>query len=61
MYTVKKSFDWAHHGYDLVSYAEGDDLASDDPELIEVAQREGWIAPKKVAEKKALKAAPENK
>ena len=61
MYLVKKSFSWAHHGYYFVDYAEGDDLSSDDPGLIEVALREGWIEPKKVVEKKAIKAAPENK
>lgn len=39
---VKQAFDWAHHGVAVVSYAVGDEIETDDQDLIEVALREGW-------------------
>lgn len=43
-FKVKKDFSWAHRGIDVVAYQAGDDLESDDEDLIKVATTEGWIA-----------------
>ena len=66
--TAKQAFSWAHRGIDVVHYEAGQEIETDDQEMIAVAVAEGWAtdgAPKEKAAKppsnKAHKAAPENK
>lgn len=40
--TVKKAFKWAHRHVDVKEYAEGDEIVTDDADLIDVSTREGW-------------------
>lgn len=42
---VLKPFSWAHRGIDVVHYEAGQpiDPETDDAEMIEVGEREGWI------------------
>lgn len=40
---IKKGFSWAHRGVDVREYRAGDDLETEDQELIAVAKREGWV------------------
>lgn len=60
---AKKNFSWAHRGCDVVDYAAGEIIETDDADLIEVATREDWVegGKKQPAEDKAQKSAPENK
>lgn len=53
---IKKGFSWAHRGVEVREYRAGDDLKTDDQELITVAKREGWIE-----ESAAHASAPANK
>ncbi len=39
---VKTPFNWAHHGVRVESFAVGQIIDTEDPDLIEVSQREGW-------------------
>ena len=59
---VLKDFDFAHKGYEIKSYKEGEDLNLEDfeQEFIEVVLAEKWVEVSK-DEKKSIKAAPENK
>lgn len=65
MFKIKQDFKWAHRNVDVVEYKAGDDLDTDDQELIDVATAEGWIEvpgeEKPAPKTKALKGAPENK
>lgn len=60
--TAIKDFNWAHAGVRVEEFAKGAVIETDDPDLIEVATREGWAkAPSKPVAVKAVVAAPENK
>lgn len=39
---VTKPFDWAHRGVEIEHFEAGRDIADQTPDLIEVAEREGW-------------------
>lgn len=56
-------FAFAHHGYDVKQYTAGDVIDAEDPELVEIAVREGWASDADAPEPqtKAKKGAPENK
>jgi hypothetical protein len=66
-----KNFSWAHNHVRVADYTEGQDIDTEDADLIEVARREGWALPEgeepifeedpKEPGKRAKKAAPENK
>jgi len=61
---VKEPFKWAHQHVRVVEYQVGDEIETDDQDLIDVATTEGWIETGEQAEAKATKArkgAPENK
>lgn len=62
---IEKSFDFAHRGCDVVAYAAGTTIETDDAELLVIAVREGWATLEDKANKppqnKAKKNAPENK
>ena len=66
--TIKTDFPYWHGGCMRVDYVAGQEVETDDQEMIAVALAEGWAtdgAPKEKAAKppsnKAHKAAPENK
>lgn len=66
--TIKTDFPYWHGGCRRVDYMAGQEVETDDQEMIAVAVAEGWAtdgAPKEKAAKppsnKAHKAAPENK
>ena len=66
--TIKTDFTYWHGGCRRVDYVAGQEVETDDQEMIAVAVAEGWAtdgAPKGKAAKpqsnKAHKAAPENK
>lgn len=66
--TIKTDFPYWHGGCMRVDYVAGQEVETDDQEMIAVAVAEGWAtdgAPKEKAAKppsnKAHKAAPENK
>ena len=66
--TIKTDFPYWHGGCRRVDYVAGQEVETDDQEMIAVAVAEGWAtdgAPKEKAAKppsnKAYKAAPENK
>ena len=66
--TIKTDFPYWHGGCRRVDYVAGQEVETDDQEMIAVAVDEGWAtdgAPKEKAAKppsnKAHKAAPENK
>lgn len=40
--TFKQSIAWAHRGVEIVHYAAGQTIATDDADLAAVALREGW-------------------
>lgn len=40
---VKIDFSWAHRGIDVVNYTAGDEIETDDQDLINVAMKEGWV------------------
>lgn len=62
---VLQPFEWAHEHVRVVAYAAGDEIETEDADLIEVATREGWAkdaaAPEKQPAPKGgkAKAAPE--
>jgi hypothetical protein len=58
---IKTTFLFAHRGVDCREYTEGAVVETDDPDLVEVATREGWAVPADQPEGKARKGAPENK
>lgn len=59
---IAKSFDFAHRGCDVVRYEQGQDVQTDDLEMIEVALAEGWAKKAKAEpQNKAQASAPENK
>lgn len=66
--TIKTDFPYWHGGCRRVDYVAGQEVETDDQEMIAVAVAEGWAtggAPKEKSAKppsnKAHKAAPENK
>ena len=66
--TITKDFTYWHKGCNRADYVAGQEVETDDQEMIDVALAEGWAtdgAPKEKASKpastKAHKAAPENK
>lgn len=64
---VKEPFKWAHQNVRVVEYQIGDEIETDDQDLIDVATAEGWIETGATDEQagakstKARKGAPENK
>lgn len=59
---AKKPFSWAHRGVDVRQYEAGQEIETEDQDLIAVAVAEGWAEDAaKPAQNKARKAAPENK
>lgn len=58
---ITVDFAFAHRGVDVRQYTAGDSIDADDPELIEIATREGWATSADQPEEKAKKRAPENK
>lgn len=54
---AKTAFSWAHGGVQIEHFEAGQEIATEDSDLVAVATREGW------AEEvdKATSAAPENK
>lgn len=36
------SFSWAHRNVDVISYQEGEEIETEDEDLITVSQAEGW-------------------
>lgn len=62
---IKKTFDFAHRGIDVVRYEKGKTVTADDPELVRVAVDEKWAEPVKAkaaaADNKSQGNAPENK
>lgn len=42
-FKVKKPFSWAHRGVEIVNYATGEEIETDDADLIDVATSEQWI------------------
>lgn len=58
---ILADFAFAHHGYERREYRAGDVVDAGDPELVEVAVREGWARAADSPGPKAKKGAPENK
>lgn len=63
---AKKAFSWAHKGVRVEEFDKGQEIETDDEDLIETAAREGWAeGDKKVAksapEQQAKQGAPESK
>lgn len=68
---ILSDFAFAHHGYERREYRTGEVVETDDPDLLEIAVREGWARPTDtpaeetaaddVPSAKAKKSAPENK
>lgn len=40
---VLKAFTWAHRGVQVEEFAPDQEIETEDPDLIEVATREGWV------------------
>lgn len=65
--TAVTNFSWAHRGVEIEHFEVGQEIETDDPDLIEVSTSENWAqiegqkAKKAAPENKAKKAAPENK
>ncbi len=57
--TAVKSFSWAHQGVQVEHFEKGQEIETDDEDLIEVATREGWVKGEKAT--KATSGASENK
>ena len=53
---VKEPFKWAHEHVRVVEYQAGDEIETDDQDLIDVATTEGWIETGEQVEAKATKA-----
>lgn len=69
---ITQDFDWAHRHVDIKSYKVGDpNIETEDEDLIEVSQREGWTIDANAEEdeggeetppaKRGKRGAPENK
>lgn len=39
---IKKAFDWAHRGIEIEHFAEGQEIETEDADLIAVSVAEGW-------------------
>lgn len=62
--TITKDFLFAHRGVEVAAYTKGQEVETDDQDLIETATAEGWATAakaKKAPENKAKSSAPENK
>lgn len=44
---VKKPFSWAHRGVDVKQYEVGQEIETDDQDLIDVSTKEGWASVKR--------------
>lgn len=55
---VIKAFDWAHRGVQIEHFEVGQEIETEDEDLIDVAIREGW-AEDESGEKKATPRAPQ--
>jgi hypothetical protein len=56
------NFQWAHKGVSIESFEKGQEIETDDADLIEVSMKEGWASEKKEAKATKSKGnAPENK
>lgn len=61
---AKQAFSWAHRGCIVEHFEKGQEIETEDEDLIEVSIREGWAEGDKASKPvvtKAQKAAPENK
>ena len=64
--TAKTAFSWAHRGVEIEHFEAGQEIETEDQDLIDVATAEGWAdadgeKAAKPTQNKAHKAAPENK
>lgn len=41
---AQEDFSWAHRGVDVEQFEKGQEIETDDEDLIEVSTREGWAA-----------------
>lgn len=41
---VQSPFSWAHRGVEIEYFAQGQEIETEDRDLIEVAKHEGWAA-----------------
>lgn len=41
---AKQDFSWAHRGVQIEEFKKGQDIETDDPDLIRVSTEEGWAA-----------------
>lgn len=60
--TATTDFSWAHRGVEIETFAKGQEIETEDQDLIEVSMKEGWVSEQK--EPRATKSkgnAPENK
>ncbi|HLO63168.1 MAG TPA: hypothetical protein VK165_09420 [Azonexus sp.] len=57
---AKQAFSWAHRGVEIEEFAKGQNIETEDKDLIEVSLAEGWTekakAPTKAERKAALQA-----
>lgn len=58
---IKQDFAFTHRGCDVRHYQAGQELETEDADLVEVATREGWAVSADRPQGKARKGAPENK
>lgn len=61
---AKQDFSWAHEHVRVVTYKAGDEIETDDEDLISVARTEGWAVPdgeEEAPKRRAKGPAPENK
>ncbi|MEX5744661.1 hypothetical protein [Massilia sp. X63] len=41
---VQSPFSWAHRGVEIENFAQGQEIETEDHDLIDVAKNEGWVA-----------------
>jgi hypothetical protein len=56
--TVKEPFSWAHRGVNIVQYAKGDEIETDDQDLIDVSRQEGWTGRAKASAQQSSASVP---
>jgi hypothetical protein len=55
-------FSWAHRGVEIETFGKGQEIETEDQDLIEVSMKEGWASePKEEKQTKSKGNAPENK
>jgi hypothetical protein len=42
---AKQAFSWAHRGVEVQAYTDGEEIETEDQDLIDVSIQEGWAAP----------------